>query len=145
MTTKVFIASSSEMRHERLVLINLLMDMSDGRREYDSVVWETMDSAMRIGRKEDEYLRKMRQCEVCITLFWRTLGRYTKEELQDALSEQRSGGRLQKVFVLQKNDGSPMSPELEEYIGSLKEGDCCPIMTFGNDDELRKLVEKLVI
>ncbi len=51
----LFIASSAELRPERLELIDLPEDMED----FHAVVWESMDSALRAGRKEDEYLQRL--------------------------------------------------------------------------------------
>ena len=87
----VFIASSAELKTERLELVDLLMDLNDEwvKRgvKFKPVLWEYMDSSMQDGRKEDEYLAKLRTCEICIVMFWRMLGEYTVEELDVAVAE----------------------------------------------------------
>ena len=55
LTKRVFIASSSEMHHERLVLVDLLADMSTKDVCYQPVKWEYVDTALRVERKEDQY------------------------------------------------------------------------------------------
>lgn len=113
---RIFIASSAEMKQERMELVDMLHDLNDevenqGLR-FKPVLWEYMDSSMGEKRKEDEYLERLRQCEICLVLFWRTLGEYTKEELEVAVEEMTAGRLPKKVYVLYKMPDDGMSQEL---------------------------------
>lgn len=113
---RIFIASSSELKQERKELVDLMQDLNDevenqGLR-FKPVLWEYMDSSMGEKRKEDEYLERLRQCEICLVLFWRTLGEYTKEELDVAVEEMTAGRLPKKVCVLYKMPDDGMSQEL---------------------------------
>ena len=78
MRRNIFIASSAELKTERLELVDLLLDSNNDTKnvgiQFKPVVWEFMDSSMQEGRKEDEYLVRLKECEICLVLFWKTLG-----------------------------------------------------------------------
>lgn len=139
----IFIASSSEMREERLELIDLFEDISTNDKWYCPVIWESMPSDMKAERKEDEYLRRLHQCEVCITMFWKTLGRYTKEELYDALNEQKNNRLPKHNFILIKTTDS-ISPELESFIKEIRQTYSEIIYTFTSIIELRAIIGRLI-
>ena len=142
-TKRVFIASSSELKSERLELIDLFLDMETNDMQYRAVVWEFMDPALREKRKEDEYLAKLKQCEVCITMFWNTLGQYTVEELKLAPKEQEEGHLPEQNFILIK--GSPKREhELEEYLKELRDEHTDIIFDFSTLSELRNIVKDLL-
>lgn len=116
---RVFIASSSELKRERMVIVDFLQDLNDdvyaqGIR-YKPVLWEYMDSSMGEKHKEAEYLEKLRQCEICLVLFWRTLGEYTKEELDVAVEEMAAGRLPKKVYVLYKIPADSISQDLHIF------------------------------
>ena len=78
---------------------------------------EFLDPAMPDdGRSQDEYNRQLKDCDECIVLFWRKLGKYTKEELDTAYKEKYSDGRLSRLTVYFK-DSAPesISPELQLF------------------------------
>ena len=146
-TVKVFIASSSEMRTERLELIDLLVDLNDiyenSNIRYEPVIWEYMDSSMRETRKEDDYLKEMVKCQICIVMFWRTLGEYTVEEFEVALKEMQANKNIKAVYLLFKEPDEEITPELSEFKR------LCEIFyhditcRFDSVVELRKLVANL--
>lgn len=115
-TIDLFMASSAELKLERLELVDLLQDLSEETEErgirLKPVLWEFMDSSMRAERKEDEYLERLRQCEICLVLFWRTLGEYTVEELDVAVAEMQAGRNPKQVLLLFKEPADGISPEL---------------------------------
>ena len=116
---RIFIASSAELKRERMELVDLMQDMNDdleGRSiKLKPVLWEYMDSSMKAERKEDEYLVKLRESEICIVLFWQILGEYTIEELDVAVKEMRSGRCPKKVHVLFKEPADSTSQELVSF------------------------------
>lgn len=119
MTRKVFIASSAELKHERIEVIDLLLDLNNEWEnhglKFKPVVWEFMDSSMQEGRKEDEYLSELKECEICLVLFWKTLGEYTVEEFDVAVAEMRASRLPKKVLVLFKEPSDGISSELLEF------------------------------
>lgn len=115
----IFVASSAELKRERMELVDLMQDMNDleGRNiKLKPVLWEYLDSSMRIERKEDEYLEKLRECEICIVMFWNTLGEYTLEELDSAVSYLKDNLILKHIYVLFKEPAADtMSDELNFF------------------------------
>ena len=148
-TFKVFIASSAELQHERRELVDLLLDLNDELEGQDikfkPILWEYMDSSMRTGRKEDEYLEKLRECEKCLVLFWRTLGEYTEEEFNVAVAEMQAGRLPQQVHVLLKEPAKEISEELCLFKQklSIKFPDI-PVLIFEDARSLRKVVTTIL-
>lgn len=59
-------------------LINQLNRIFNRRGlELESVIWEYLDSSMSKKRKQDEYNEELRQCEICLVVFWNVFGDYT--------------------------------------------------------------------
>ena len=146
---KVFIASSAELKYERMELVDLMQDMNDNLVEqsikYKPVPWEYMDSSMRAGRKEDEYLAKLRECDICIVLFWRTLGEYTVEELDVAVAEMQADRLPKQVYVLFKEPCDCISNELAEFKSSFSQNyPNISFFIFNNEIELRNIVSAIL-
>ncbi len=114
-----FVASFTELKREQKELVNLTQDMNDeleGRNiKLKPVLWKYMDSSMRAERKEDEYLVKLRECIICIVLFWQILGGYTVEKLDVATEEMRSGRCPKEVHVLFKEPAENTSEKLISF------------------------------
>lgn len=146
----IFIASSSELKRERMELVDLMQDMNNEQNEngikLKPVIWETMDSSMRAGRKEDEYLEKLKECQTCIVLFWRTLGEYTLEELDVAI-EEKSAGRLPKhVKVLFKEPCEGITEELSEFKMNFKvKYPTVSQFTFNDTKSLKEIAAAILI
>lgn len=144
---KVFIASSAELKRERMELVDLTQDMNDdleGRNiKLKPVLWEYMDSSMRSERKEDEYLIKLRECEICIVLFWQILGEYTVEELDVAIEEMRSGRCPKEVHVFFKEPAPNASDELILFKEIFYNKYQLHPQTFNDISSLRKLVKDI--
>ena len=147
-TKKIFIASSSEMRKERLEVIDLLVDLNDiyesSNIRYEPVVWEFMDSSMRETRKEDDYLREMVKCQICIVMFWRTLGEYTLEEFDVAIKEMQANKEIKAVYLLFKEPDNEISFELSQYKAVCKTTYQNITYYFDSVTKLRSLVTTLI-
>ncbi len=118
---KVFLASSNELADDRKHFddyIHKINHVLNGLGYHIEVVqWEFLDPAIPDdGRSQDEYNRQLKDCDECIVLFWRKLGKYTKEELDTAYKEKYSDGRLSRLTVYFK-DSAPgsITPELQEF------------------------------
>ena len=148
-TICILIASSAELKRERMELVDLMQDMNDdldGRNiKLKPVLWEYMDSSMGEMRKEDEYLEKMRECEICIVLFWLTLGEYTVEELNVAVTEMYAGRLPQKVYVLFKEPADDISDELYLFKQDFPIRYGTYPSTFTNFQSLRETVKTYII
>ena len=150
-TINIFIASSAELKRERRVCVDLFLDMNQGQEnkargvKYEPVLWEYMDSSMTAKRKEDEYLDELRKCEICIVLFWKTLGEYTVEELDVAVAEMQSGRKPNQVHVFFQESGEPLSKELTSFKETFPERyPQVPIRTYGSVNDLRKQLSELL-
>lgn len=147
-TKKIFIASSSEMRKERLEIIDLLVDLNDEYEDsgikFESVVWEFMDSSMRETRKEDDYLREMVKCQICIVMFWRTLGEYTVEEFEVAIKEMQANKEIKAVYLLFKEPDNEISFELSQYKAVCKTTYKNITYYFDSVTKLRSLITNLI-
>lgn len=140
---RIFIASSNELEHERLVVsemslfINrMLLDMGyEDRIEPEK--WEYLDSSMGVEHKQDEYNRALSSCDGVVVLFWRKFGEYTESEFLTALHSARSGGMVRRLSVLFKETGEAPSSELATF-----KQDCASVFgvepaSFSSDAEFR--------
>lgn len=144
----IFIASSAELKRERMELVDLTHDMNDDLEglniKLKPVLWEYMDSSMRAERKEDEYLAKLRECEVCIVLFWKIRGEYSVEELDVATEEMRAGRCPKEVHVFFKEPAENASEELILFKKDFNNKYRIQPTVFDNADTLRKHVESII-
>ena len=114
-TVKIFIASSDELTPERdrfdtlLARINHVYKARGVRLE--AVRWEFLDSSMGIEHKQAEYNREVRDCDICVVMFWQKFGEYTNTELKVADTELRAGRKPNKIYVFCKEPGD-MSSDL---------------------------------
>ena len=150
MRRNIFIASSAELRTERLELVDLLLDLNNDTKnvghQFKPVVWEFMDSSMQEGRKEDEYLVRLKECEICLVLFWKTLGEYTVEELDVAGKEMYAGRLPKKVLVLFKEPSDGISPELLAFKDSYsKKYSDIPSRIFTDMKSLKDIVSRFIL
>lgn len=147
-TIKLFIASSAELTRERMELVDLMQDMNDdleGRNiKLKPVLWEYMDSSMRAERKEDEYLAKLRESEICIVLFWQILGEYSVEELDVAVEEMRAGRCPNEVHVLFKEPAENASVELISFKENFYDKYQLNPEMFNDISSLRKQLEYIL-
>lgn len=145
---KIFIASSSELKRERMELVDLMQDLNLEIKEksiqFYSILWEYMDSSMRAARKEDEYLEELRESEICIVLFWQTLGEYTVEELNVAVDEMKTGRLPKKVYVFYKEPTENITEELVRFKEKFIEQYELYPNSFDNAQTLRKQTENIL-
>ena len=147
-TIKIFLASSDELAHERLVFSRIALELGPQLRKretrIDLVKWEYLDSSMGALHKQEEYNHELATCDMVFVLFWRRFGEYTEEEFRIALEGMRSRQRPRKVIVMFKDDGSDIEGGLASFRDSLMAGDGLDVMEFGNDDELCQKTTKSI-
>lgn len=103
-TIKIFLASSEELKQERLELADLVEHLNHTLAKLDLhiqlVKWEYLDSSMGIKHKQEEYNEELRSCELCMVLYWTKFGMYTKTELDTAYNELCAGRNPHKLWQL---------------------------------------------
>lgn len=143
-TIKVFIASSEELKEERVPMGSLANELSTRLEKVGiqviAVEWESLDASMNEEHKQEEYNEKLRECDMCMVLYWTKFGMYTKTELDTAYNQKIAGKKPQKVWVYFKEKGNPdkePTKELKEFRDSFPTRyDHFPI-TFSNFDTLK--------
>ena len=117
-TIKVFLASSEELGQERLEIGDLFSHINTifNRRGIHLEVskWEYLDESMGPLRKQDEYNREIKTCDICMVLYWTRIGEYTNEELETAYTELQAGRKPYKIYLYFKEVGVP-TPEIEAF------------------------------
>ena len=117
-TIKVFIASSDELKPEREkfdTLFNHLNSIFTARGiRLEPVKWEFLDSSMGRLHKQEEYNREIKDCDICVVMFWQKFGDYTDKELRVADGEMRAGRKPVKIYVFFKEPGD-VSQDLQEF------------------------------
>ena len=121
-TIKIFVASSEELKEERKLMASLANDLSTKLEKIGiqviAVEWENLDASMGEPHKQEEYNEKLRECEMCMVLYWTKFGIYTKKELDTAYKEKIAGKNPQKLWVYFKEEDNPdtqPSEELKEF------------------------------
>lgn len=139
-TIKVFLASSDELAHERLLFSRITLELGSQLRgrgmRIDLEKWEYLDSSMGPLHKQEEYNRELATCDIVFVLFWRRFGEYTEEEFRMALDGLRSRQRPRKVVVMFKNDGEVEDIKLAAFKESLASEDGLDTLAFSSDIEL---------
>ena len=137
---KIFLASSEELKEERKELADLVSNLNHilSRRDIfvDLVKWEYLDASMGELHKQEEYNVELRDCELCIVLYWTRFGMYTKTELDTAYSELKSGHNPRKLYVYFKVSENP-SEDLRIFKESFPNEYGHFSTDFGNIDTLK--------
>ncbi len=137
---KVFIASSEELKLERLELIDCKVHMQKEFRkqgfEIELVIWESLDASMGEQHKQDDYNEKLKECDLFIGLFSSRFGEYTKKECEVAFAGMQNGENPKRMHFFFKENSAP-SPELVEFKNSIKADNSNLISEFANSKELR--------
>ena len=116
---KIFLASSEELKDERLEIADLISHMNLAL-EYEDVriylvKWEYLDATMSPIHKQEEYNKTLEQCDLCLVLFASRFGKYTESELKTAYEKLCKGKRdTQNLMVLFRDDNKDTN-ELVEF------------------------------
>jgi len=125
-TIKIFLASSEELKDERNTMADLILHLNKlfrGRGlELELEKWEYLDASMSGKRKQDEYNEVLKQCDICMVLFWRKFGSYTGEELDTAYKRMQQKEKPYKIYVFFKNPNSDeVTQELKDFIANYEQ------------------------
>ena len=105
-TVKVFIASSEELRLERLEFTDMIQQLNRILKPR-GVEIDPLDN-------HEEYHRELKNCEMCLVLYWTKFEDQTKDELDAAYSELCANRNPQKLYVYFK-DADDITPELKAF------------------------------
>ena len=137
---KIFLASSEELKEERLELAGLVNHMNFALEKSDIkiylVKWEYLDSSMSPIHKQEEYNRTLEKCDMCMVLYWTRFGKYTKAEL-DTAYRQISNDSSKKLCVCFKNSNDENN-EIADFKKQLESEYKLPFYTFNNEKELKR-------
>ena len=121
-TIKVFIASSEELKLERLEFVDMIQQLNDILEpraiQIKPVKWEYLDASMSAERKQSEYNKALGQCELCLVLYWTKFGEYTEEEFNTAFENLKAGENPRKLYIYFKETPGEITPELKNFKGS---------------------------
>ena len=98
------IAALEEMHDEKLEFSNLIEHLNEVLEprgiELKRVKWNPETD----GTVED-FLTKLTDCEMCLTLYWKELAGNSEEELNSAYQQLKNGNNPRALRVLQGADG----------------------------------------
>ena len=138
---KIFIASSDELTEERRALADMVGQLNYSLNKIGLnillVKWEYLDASMGPLHKQEEYNRELKECEICMVLYWTKFGMYTKAELDTAYSELIAGRNPHKLYVYFKDSEQPLTPELKEFQDSFPSLYGHFYCVFKNEDALK--------
>jgi hypothetical protein len=91
MKTKIFLASSSELKEDREKFESLInrknQQWHDRGVFLDLEEWENFLDALSKSRLQDEYNKAIKECDIFVMLFWTKVGKYTEEEFETAFGQ----------------------------------------------------------
>ena len=133
---KVFLASSAELKHERLCIADFVTSLNSMWDCYGIAIhlvkWEYLDSSMGVQHKQEDYNDQLRQCDMCCVLFWTKIGKYTEIELNTACENHK------QICVLFKEE-SPTTSTLNEFRRRFEERHPEYCYSFANDEQMKGL------
>ena len=139
---KIFLASSEELKHERLVIAEQVANMNRTLANQDItlrlVKWEYLDSSMGAQHKQEDYNDYLVDCDMCFALFWTRFGMYTEIEFEKSLKELNSEGNIHHMSVLFKGS-TTKSDELRVFEKKCTEEHPTLCHTFEDDETLKEL------
>jgi len=113
-TIKIMIAASKEMHEEKLEFSNLIEHLNEVLEprgvELKRIKWnpETDGSI-------DEFKSKLKECEMCLTLYWRDLAGNSEQELNTAYQELKDGNNPRNLYVFFKEPTEDLTEALKDF------------------------------
>ena len=122
---KIFLASSEELKRERLEIADLIGHMNLALENEDVriylVKWEYLDASMSERHKQEEYNKTLEQCNLCFVLFATRFGKYTESELKTAYDKLCDGdNECGKLTVFFKNTEAE-TDELKDFKSTFRD------------------------
>ncbi len=113
-TIKIMIAAPEEMHEEKLEFTNLIEHLNEVLEsrgiELKRIKWnpETDGSI-------EEYKAKLKECEICLTLYWRDLAGNSEQELNAAYQELKDGNNPRNLYVFFKEPTEDLTEALKDF------------------------------
>ena len=151
-TFKIFLASSNDLREERIIFGNFIRKLNKIYLERDMNIdvfeWEDQEAFIDNRRTQDKYNDEIRKSDMFVALFYKKAGKYTIEEFDVAMAEFGKKG-YPKVFVCCKalEESESETPELKAFKDKLNEKDKEKFwINFKNNDDLQlRFVQQLLM
>jgi hypothetical protein len=119
-TIKVFLASSEELKEDRVHFGDLVRQLNDifGKRgiEIKLLKWEDFNAAYTGMRKQDEYNEQIYGSDIFIALFHHKAGKFTLEEVNCAI-EHFKKAHLPNIYIYMKelDDDEDVTQDLKQF------------------------------
>ncbi|KPA14771.1 leucine-rich repeat-containing protein [Candidatus Magnetomorum sp. HK-1] len=112
----IFLASSKELKPEREGIDLLISSMNRSLHKkgifLNLVMWEEQGHAFNDTRKQEDFNKKMLNCDVVIVLFYKKIGEFTREEFSIAYENLKQGEKPNFLYVyFKKFDYTETSPD----------------------------------
>ena len=115
--TRIFIASSWQLRKDRAVFRELILEQNNAWHEQGAflqvVGWEYFLDAMSPTRLQDEYNNAIRDCDIFVMLYHTRVGKFTREEFEVALEQFHNTGKP-LIYTYHKTSASKKPPSDED-------------------------------
>lgn len=113
-TIKVMIAASEEMHDEKIQfqsLINQLNEAFEPRGiKLERIKWDPANDG-----PIDDFKSKLKDCEMCLELYWRDLVGNSRQELDTAYQELKDGNNPRKLYVFFKEPEENITDALKGF------------------------------
>lgn len=108
------IAASEEMHDEKLEFSSLIEHLNEVLEprgiDLKRVKWNPeTDGAM------EDFMAKLTDCEMCLTLYWKELAGNSEEELKRAYQQMKGGSNPHKLYVFFKEPTEELSDALKDF------------------------------
>ncbi len=113
-TIKIMIAASKEMHEEKLEFTNLIEHLNEVFEprgfELKRIKWtpET-DGSIEV------FKSKLKDCEMCLTLYWQDLAGNSEQELNTAYQELKDGNNPRNLYVFFKEPTEDLTDALKDF------------------------------
>ncbi|KPA17902.1 hypothetical protein MHK_001891, partial [Candidatus Magnetomorum sp. HK-1] len=116
--TKIFIASSKDLSHERKEIVlwtsRKNRKLIEQNKYIDLVLWEDLLQSFQGQRVQDYFNQEMLQCDIVIVLFYTQLGAFTHEEFELTCRNLNQKNKPDHLFVFFKT--TPPEKITKDYI-----------------------------
>lgn len=113
-TIKILIAASEELHAEKLEFTSLVEHLNQVLKprgiELKRIKWDPENDG-----SIDAYQAKLRDCEMCLNLYWRNLSGNSEEELNTAYQQLKEGKNPRNLYVFFKEPANDLSEALRDF------------------------------
>lgn len=108
------IAASEELHDEKLEFTSLVEHLNQVLKprgiELKRIKWDPENDG-----SIDDYLAKLRDCEMCLNLYWRNLSSNSEEELNTAYQQLKEGNNPRNLYVFFKEPTNDLSEAFRDF------------------------------